>query len=98
MLKGGGSYNLNILKQINVTKSFQTLNQEAKGCQGDSPIDDCLTSEYLKYIKDKCGCLSMDKTLLNNGSICLSKEEMDCNNMSFVISSYYSKCMRKVLY
>ena len=96
MLKGEGSYNLNILKQINVTNSFQTLGQEIRGCQGDNAIDDCLTSEHLKYIKAKCGCLPLDKTFTKNDSICLSKEEMDCHKMHFASHSY--KCKRKVFF
>ena len=94
LLKGEGSYNINILKQIKVTKSFYTLNQEDRGCQGDKSIDDCLTREHLKYIKEKCGCLTLDKAWINNDSICLKKEEMDCNKMHF--ASYSSKCKRKV--
>ena len=85
---------MNILKQIKVTKSFHTINQEVRGCQGDDSIDDCLTSEHLKYIKEKCGCLPLVKTLLNNDSICLSKKEMDCSKMQF--ASNFSKCKRKV--
>lgn len=74
---------------INVTNSFLTLDQEARGCQGDTAKDDCLTREYLKMLKDKCGCLPLDKAL-SNDSICLTKEETDCCEMRS--ASYSSNC------
>ena len=56
-LIGEGIYNLNELKQINVTKSFLGMNQNKRGCQNEESLGSCRTRWYRNTMLDKCGCL-----------------------------------------
>ena len=68
-LTGEGQYNFNSIKQIDVTESFLSINQEFTKCQNKEPLEDCTTRYYLSEVKKKCGCLpyaisQMDKVQL----------------------------------
>ena len=58
-LSGEGSYNLNILKEIKVTESFNELDEDIKKCQNVEAYDGCTTRNYMKQLKRKCGCLPL---------------------------------------
>ena len=45
------------MKQIQVTDSFLTLDQEVRGCQNEESYDKCTSRNYEKKILKKCGCL-----------------------------------------
>ena len=84
-LSGEGEYNLNILKEIEVTDSFSELDNEAKKCQSykdKSTYDICTTRFFLEKMRLNCGCLPysiMNKTIMNGKvSHCSSKEEISC--------------------
>ena len=56
---GEGSYNLNILKEIKVTESFNNLDEEVKKCQNIEAYDECTTRHYVKELRELCGCLPL---------------------------------------
>ena len=58
-LSGEGSYNLNILKEIKVTESFNGLDEEIKKCQNVETYNECTTRNYIYQFKRKCGCLPL---------------------------------------
>ena len=57
MLQGEGQYNLNTLKEIEVTESFLQLDQHQRGCQTLESYENCTTREHLNIIRKECGCL-----------------------------------------
>ena len=75
-LVGEGQYNLNILKQIDVTDSYLGLDQNVRGCQNYEPYDNCTTRNYIENLREKCGCLPLairltDRVYTQFKSICI---------------------------
>ena len=66
-LHGQGQYNLNNLRNIEVTKSFLGLDEDAKKCQNKESYDNCTTNYYHDNIRKKCGCLPL--TININGKV-----------------------------
>ena len=60
MLIGEGQYNLDDLKEINVTESYLGMDQDVKNCQNKEPFYDCTTRQYINNIVVKCGCLPLN--------------------------------------
>ena len=58
-LPGEGEFNLNSLKETEVTESFMGLKQDARGCQNDEEYVDCTTRNYIESIRQQCGCLPL---------------------------------------
>ena len=59
-LSGEGEYNLNILKEIEVTDSFYELDNEVRKCQsyeGNDTYDSCTSRCFMEQMRLKCGCL-----------------------------------------
>ena len=56
-MSGEGEYNLDALKEIEVTTSYLGLDQEVRGCQNVEPFDNCTTRHYIENLLDHCGCL-----------------------------------------
>ena len=59
-LSGEGEYNLNILKEIEVTDSFYELDNEDRKCQsykGNDTYDNCTTRYFMEQMMLNCGCL-----------------------------------------
>ena len=55
-----GEYNLNILKEIEVTDSFYELDKGVRKCQrytGNETYDGCTSRYFVEQMKLKCGCL-----------------------------------------
>ena len=59
MLPGEGQYNLNILKQIDVTESFMGLPQNDRECDDFESFDHCTTRHYRQSMIENCGCLPL---------------------------------------
>ena len=59
-LLGEGNYNLNALKEIDVTESYLGLDQDVRGCQNEESLDVCTTRHYIKTLLDQCGCLPLN--------------------------------------
>ena len=47
---------LNVIKEILVTDSFLSSNEQIRGCQEES-TDECTTRKYKKIILNECNCL-----------------------------------------
>ena len=60
MLIGEGEYNLNVLKEIEVTDSYLGLDQDVKECQNEEPLQNCTTRQYIDTIFGNCGCLPVN--------------------------------------
>ena len=58
-LPGDGQYNLNILKEIDVTDSFLGLEQDVRNCQNVETDDDCTTRHLIDNMRKNCGCLPL---------------------------------------
>ena len=57
-LSGEGEYNLDILKNIDVTDSFLGLDNGVRKCEnGNNTYDNCTTRFYHEQMRLKCGCL-----------------------------------------
>ena len=68
-LSGEGEYNLNILKEIEVTDSFYELNDKVRKCQiykGNDTYDTCTSRYFMEQMMLKCGCLPF---AIKNGSV-----------------------------
>ena len=59
-LIGEGKYNLNALKEIEVTDSYLGLSQEERGCQYSEHLDSCKTRKYIDNLMDNCGCIPLN--------------------------------------
>jgi len=56
-LKVGHEYNLNNVKEIEVTEDFLTLDKPIIKCQNDESLEDCKTRKYIDALNKKCKCL-----------------------------------------
>ena len=59
-LVGGGEYNLNVLKEIDVTDSYLDLSEEVKGCQNGESFVNCTTKKFIDSLLGQCRCLPFD--------------------------------------
>ena len=58
-LSGEGEFDLNTIKQVDVTDSFMGLPMEDRKCQNEENFVDCTTRHQLENILENCGCLPM---------------------------------------
>ena len=58
-LIGEFQFNLQSLKEINVTDSFLGLDVNSRKCQNIETYNDCKTRLYIKNMKEVCGCLPL---------------------------------------
>ena len=56
-LVGEGEYNLNVLKEIQVTESYLGLDQDIRNCQNEESLFKCGTREYIETFLAECRCL-----------------------------------------
>ena len=78
-LSGEGEYNLNILKEIEVTDSFYELDNAVKKCHSyheKGTFDNCTTWYFWEKMKLNCGCLplSIINATINNEKVCVKCE------------------------
>ena len=59
VLSGEGQYNLNILKEIDGTPSYNAMSQDITGCQNKESVDKCTTRRYEEKLRKKCRCLPL---------------------------------------
>ena len=64
-LSGEGKYNLNVLKEIEVSDDFLGLDQEQKECQNETTLQECKSKLYIDTLLDKCGCLPLGLRISN---------------------------------
>ena len=67
-LIGEGEYNLNALKEIEVTDSYLGLDQKDRGCQNEESQINCKSRLYINHLTDKCGCLPFSMKLFHKVS------------------------------
>ena len=60
-LRVGNEYNLNNVKEIEITNEFLTLDKVIINCQNDESLDDCTERKYINAIMKNCNCLPFDK-------------------------------------
>ena len=56
-LTGEGEFNLNVLKEIQVTDYFLKNIKEVRKCQNGDAITKCETDYYKNTLLEKCGCI-----------------------------------------
>ena len=56
-------YNVNVIKEITTTSSFQSMERNERKCQNDKSFDECVTSNYIDNINKKCKCLPLNLRL-----------------------------------
>ena len=70
-LKLGNEYNLNNVKEIEVTDEFLALEKTIINCQNTESLEDCKTRRYVDALVEQCKCLpfairnSNEVTLIN---------------------------------
>ena len=58
-LQGGGEYNLDVVKEVKVTDSFLSMDEEERGCQNKEDYQDCTTRHYIDQVKKTCKCVPL---------------------------------------
>ena len=58
-LHGEGEFDLNIVREMDVTDSFMGLPLEVKDCQNEEDLVDCTTRHHRENVLDNCGCLPL---------------------------------------
>ena len=74
-LSGEGEYNLNNLKEIEVTDSFYELDKEVRKCQSyksNGTYEICTTRYFEEQMMLNCGCLpfAIYNATINNKNVC----------------------------
>ena len=54
---GDGEYNVNVVKEVEVTESYLGLDQKVRGCQKAESFHNCTTKHYFDSLLEKCACL-----------------------------------------
>ena len=62
-LELGKDYNLNVVKVIEVTDQFLTLDEAARGCQIKESEAECFTRNYVGSLLEQCNCLPFSMRL-----------------------------------
>ena len=70
-LKVGHEYNLNNVKEIEVTDDFLTLGKTIINCQNEESLETCQTKRCLNSMVEQCKCLpfgirDVDKVSINS--------------------------------
>ena len=63
-----GGYGLTALKQIKGSTAFMNLADSVKGCQNEQ-YEECQTRNYLKKVKEQCGCLPWSLSAFVNDKV-----------------------------
>ena len=104
-------YNLNVIKEVRVTDSFQSMGKDIKGCQEES-YDECTTRKYMNTLMNKCQCLPFHLRLSNKVILILkylktwtflyayqsplcTAEDLDCVSSIKVDNKDNSECLHQ---
>ena len=79
-LTGQGEYNLNSLREIEVTDSFYELDNEVRKCQsykGNVTYDSCTSRYFMEQMRLDCKCLpyAIINATGNNEKVCCKNVE-----------------------
>ena len=72
-LTGEGEYNLNSIKEEEVTQSFLGMDQSVRGCQNEEHYDECTTRQYIENLRENCDCLPLSIALSDQVAIFLNQ-------------------------
>ena len=61
-------FNLNNVKEVSVSDSFKSMDEQTKGCQMDLTYDECTTQKYLAALIATCKCLPLKLRVSNEVS------------------------------
>ena len=67
-LDARGEYNLNAVKEVQITDSFTTLDLDDRKCQDRDNYEDCTTKVYEDVIMNLCHCLPFNLRKTDNVS------------------------------
>ena len=67
-LDARGEYNLNAVKEVQITDSFTTLDLNDRKCQDRDKYEDCTTKVYEDVIMNLCRCLPFNLRKTDNVS------------------------------
>ena len=56
-LEVGNEYNLNNVKEIEVSDEFLTLDKSKINCQNKESLQDCITKKFMNSLSEECKCL-----------------------------------------
>ena len=73
-LRVGNEYNLNNVKEIEVTDDFLTLDQTIINCQNDESLEDCQTRKYVDEVVEQCKCFPFAIRKSHKVILCHSKK------------------------
>ena len=76
-LIGEGKYNLNAVKEIQVTESYLGMDEDIRGCQNQLSMENCTTKQYLETLQTQCGCIPFNIKIL--------KKVSQANSLYFII-------------
>ena len=65
-LIGEGDYNLNDLKEIDVTEEYLGLDENVRGCQNQESFHNCTTRHHIDALIKECGCVPFNIKLSSN--------------------------------
>ena len=65
-LVGEGNFNLNVIKNVEVTQSFLGLDENFRGCQDKETFVDCTTRQYIDTLIKTCNCLPFNLRITDN--------------------------------
>ena len=85
-------YNLNVIKEVRVTDSFQSMGKDIKGCQEES-YDECTTRKYVNDLMNKCQCLPF-QFMVPNKVVSTRKIKTKINKQNIFISDSPVHCRR----
>ena len=76
-LQGEGEYNLDVVKEVKVTDSFLSMDEEDRGCQNKEDYQDCTTRHYIDQVKKTCKCLPLYLKIVDKVIIIFSVLNLD---------------------
>ena len=56
-LYGEGNYEIENVKEITITDDFASMNEQTRGCQTESNMEDCVTQKLITNMRNSCKCL-----------------------------------------
>ena len=74
------NYNLNVVKEIQVTESYLTLEDDLRKCNNEETSDDCANHLYIDTFLKKCNCLPLRLQLKNEVKLLLYLIEKTSND------------------
>ena len=56
-LQSGKEYNLNVVKEVEVTQDFLGMEENERNCQNYESFDNCKSRLYFAKLKNTCKCI-----------------------------------------